>query len=129
MPHYTAFVTVLVVLLYFFIATRVPVARGKFKVRLPAVTGNPDFERVFRVHQNMLEWMPIFLPLLWLCALYLHDLAAAAAGLLWILGRYLYYVGYAQQVEKRLPGFLIQATACLLLLLGTLAGMGMTLLR
>lgn len=64
MPHYTAFVTLLTVALYFFIATRVPVARAKFKVRLPAVTGNPDFERVFRVRQNTLEWMPIFLPCL-----------------------------------------------------------------
>jgi glutathione S-transferase len=125
MPHYTAFVTMLVVLFYFFIATRVPVARRKFKVRLPAVTGDPGFERVFRVHQNTLEWLPLFLPPLWLCALYLSDLAAAGLGLLWIVGRYLYYVGYAQQVEKRLPGFFIQATACLALVVCALVGMAM----
>jgi glutathione S-transferase len=129
MPHYTAFVTLLVVLFYFFIATRVPVARRKFNVRLPAVTGHPDFERVFRVHQNTLEWMPIFVPSLWLCALYLNDLAAAGLGLVWIVGRYLYYVGYAQQTEKRIPGFFIQATACLLLVVGALAGMVIHVVR
>ena len=68
MPHYTAIVTLLVVLLYFFIALRVAAAHGKFNVKLPAMIGNPDFERVYRVQVNTLEWAPIFLPLLWLCA-------------------------------------------------------------
>ena len=125
MPHYTSVVTLLVVLFYFFIATRVPLARRKFNVQLPAITGHPDFERVFRVHQNTLEWMPIFLPSLWLCAIYLSDFWAAALGVLWIVGRVLYYIGYTQAVQKRLPGFGIQAGACLLLIIG--AGVGMFL--
>jgi glutathione S-transferase len=123
MPHYTPVVTLVAVLLYFFIATRVPIARRKFNVQLPAITGHPDFERVFRVHQNTLEWMPIFLPSLWLCALYASDVWAAALGVLWIVGRVLYYVGYTQAVQKRLPGFGIQAMACLLLIVG--AGIGL----
>jgi glutathione S-transferase len=125
MPQYTSAVTVLVVLLYFFIATRVPLARRKFGVQLPAINGHPDFERVFRVHQNTLEWMPIFLPSLWLCAIYLSDIVAAMLGLVWIVGRALYFVGYAKQVEKRLPGFLIQSTVCMLLLIGAIAGLVM----
>src|SRR6185503_19610751 len=46
MPQYTSIVTMLVVLFYFFIATRVPLARRKFNVLLPAINGHPDFERV-----------------------------------------------------------------------------------
>jgi glutathione S-transferase len=122
MPRYTAIVTLLVVLFYFFVATRVSVARRKFDVKLPATTGHPDFERVFRVHMNILEWMPIFLPLLWLCAIYFSDGAAAVVGLVWIGGRALYLVGYSEAVEKRLPGFFIQSTACILLLIGALVG-------
>jgi glutathione S-transferase len=122
MPQYTAIVTVLVVLFYFFLATRVPVARAKFGVQLPATTGHPDFERVFRVHMNTLEWMPIFLPLLWLCAIYFNDGAAALLGLGWISGRVLYFTGYSQAVEKRTPGFFIQAMACVLLLIGAIVG-------
>jgi hypothetical protein len=57
MPYYTAIVTLLAVAFYFFLATRVAVAHGKFNVKLPATTGNPDFERIFRVHVNTLEWM------------------------------------------------------------------------
>jgi glutathione S-transferase len=124
MPHYTAVVTLLVVLIYMFMATRVAAARGKFGVKLPAISGHPDFERVFRVHQNTLEWMPIFLPLLWLCAIYFSDAAAAVVGLLWIAGRLMYFVGYTKAVEKRLPGFFIQGTACLLLLIGAAIAAG-----
>ena len=122
MPHYTAIVTLLAVLLYFFAATRVAAARQKFGVKLPAIAGHPDFERVNRVHMNMLEWMPIFLPLLWLCALYFSDVAAALLGLVWIAGRAHYLVGYTEAVEKRRPGFFIQAMACVLLLFGAIAG-------
>jgi glutathione S-transferase len=125
MPHYTAIVTLLATALYLFLGTRVAAARNKFNVRLPATTGNPDFERIFRAHVNMLEWMPTFLVSLWLCAIYLSDLAAAVLGLVWIAGRALYFVGYSEAVEKRLPGFLIQATVCLLLLIGAAAGIVM----
>ena len=126
-PLYTAIVTLLAIGLYFFFATRVAVAHGKFGIRLPATAGNPDFERVFRAHVNMLEWMPTFLVPLWLCAIYLNDAAAAALGLVWIGGRVWYFVGYSKAVEKRLPGFFIQSTACFLLFFGAAAGIVMRL--
>ena len=126
MTHgYTAIVTLLAVALYFFFATQVARAHGKFNVPLPAMTGNPDFERIVRVHLNTLEWMPVFLVTLWLCAVYLNDLAAAALGVAWIAGRALYWIGYSQAVEKRLPGFLVQALACILLFVGAVAGVVM----
>jgi glutathione S-transferase len=122
MPRYTAIVTLLAVAFYFFLSTRVAVARWKFDVKLPAISGNPDFERVFRVQVNTLVWMPTFLAPLWLCAIYLNDIAAAALGLVWIGGRVLYFIGYSTAVEQRLPGFFIQSMACALLFLGALAG-------
>ena len=125
MPFYTAIVTLLAVAFYFFLATRVAVAHGKFNVKLPAMAGNPDFERVFRIHTNTLEWMPTFLVPLWLCAIYFNDLVAAVLGLVWIGGRVLYYTGYSEAVEKRLPGFFIQATACFLLFVGAIIGIVM----
>jgi glutathione S-transferase len=95
-------------------------ARAAYGVKVPAISGNPDFERVFRVQMNTLEWMPIFLPSLWLFAVYVSDPIAAAIGVVWIAGRVLYMVGYSRAVEKRGPGFGIQASACIVLLLGTL---------
>jgi glutathione S-transferase len=122
MPFYTPLVTLLAVALYFFLATRVALARGKFGVSLPATTGHPEFERIFRVHMNTLEWTPTFLVPLWLCAIYLSDATAALLGLAWVAGRVWYYAGYSRAVEKRLPGFFVQSSACLLLFIGAVAG-------
>ena len=61
----------------------------------PAVTGDERFERIFRTQQNTLEWLPIYLPSLWLFACYWSDLVAAALGVVWIIGRILYAQGYA----------------------------------
>lgn len=122
MYHLTALATCLAVLLYFFTSVRVARARVAYGVRLPAISGHPDFERAFRVQMNTLEWMPIFLPSLWLFAIYIGDTSAAALGLIWIVGRLLYMVGYMRAVEKRRPGFAVQALACIVLWLGALGG-------
>src|SRR3978361_1857423 len=105
MYHLTAIVTCLAVLTYFLTTIQVSRARVTFGIKAPAIIGNPDFERVFRVQMNTLEWMPIFIPSLWLFAIYIGDGMAAAIGLVWIVGRILYMTGYAQASNKRGPGF------------------------
>ena len=69
--------------------------------------------------------MPTFLVPLWICAAYFSDRGAAAVGLVWIAGRILYFMGYSKAVEKRLPGFFVQSIACLLLMIGAIAGIAM----
>jgi glutathione S-transferase len=120
MLHYTALVTCLAILFYFFTTIQVSKARVAFGIKVPATSGNADFERVFRVQMNTLEWMPIFLPSLWLFAIYIGDALAAALGLVWIAGRILYMTGYSQAAKKRGRGFGIQAGAAVLLWLGAL---------
>jgi glutathione S-transferase len=122
MPHWTALVTVLAILFYFYTGYGVAVARQKYGVRAPAISGNPDFERIFRVQANTLEWMPIFLPLLWLFAFYVSDIWAAVLGLIWIGGRIFYMVSYSDAADKRGSGFGIQVAACAVLLIGALIG-------
>jgi glutathione S-transferase len=120
MFHFTALVSCLAILLYFFTGIRVGTARKTFGIKAPAISGNPDFERVFRVQMNTLEWMPIFLPSLWLFAIYISDWLAAVIGLVWIAGRILYLTGYSQAAEKRGLGFGIQGVAAGVLWLGAL---------
>ena len=120
MYHFTALVTCLALLVYFFSSTLVSRARIKFGVKLPAISGNTDFERVFRAQLNTLECLPLFLPSLWLFAIYIGDVGAAALGAEWIVGRILYVLGYARAVEQRGPGFAIQALAVIALWLGAL---------
>src|SRR3954447_16173652 len=118
MFNFTAIVTCLAVLFYFFTSTRVARARAAYGIKVPAIAGHPDFERVFRVQMNTLEWMPIFLPSLWLFAIYISDPLAAAVGLVWIAGRILYIVSYSKAANKRGAGFGIQAVAAMALWLG-----------
>jgi glutathione S-transferase len=118
MFHLTALVTCLALLAYFLISFQVGKARQTYGIKAPAVSGDLDFERIYRVQMNTLEWMPIFLPALWLFAIYVSDAIAAALGVVWIIGRILYMIGYAKAANKRGPGFGIQALAAFALWLG-----------
>jgi glutathione S-transferase len=129
MPHFTALVTLLAVFLYFWFGFQVGQARAKFGIKAPATTGNPDFERVFRIQMNTLEWMPIFLPAMWLAAIHVSDIAAALVGVVWIAGRVAYMRGYSEAAEKREPGFFVQGIATGLLWLAALIGVLMSMLH
>lgn len=120
-PHsLVALVTLLALLTYFWMSTRVPRARIKCGIAAPAMTGDPILERTIRAHYNTLEWLPIFLVSMWLFAIYWNDLVAAALGLVWIIGRIIYAISYVQDPAKRGAGFLIQALATAVLLFGAL---------
>ncbi len=129
MYHFTALVTCLAILFYFFTSIQVSKARAAFGIKVPATSGNPDFERVFRVQMNTLEWMPIFLPSLWLFAVYISDALAAGLGVVWIAGRILYLIGYSEAAAKRGRGFGIQAGAAIILWVGALGAIAWRLIH
>jgi uncharacterized membrane protein YecN with MAPEG domain len=116
-----ALVTLLSLVLFMVMALRVGAARARCGVAAPATTGHPEFERHFRIHANTLEGMMVFLPSLWLFAIFVgNDYVASGLGLVWIVGRVLYMLGYAQAPERRELGFGVQAFAMVALLLGAL---------
>jgi glutathione S-transferase len=129
MPRFTALVTLVAVIFYFWIGFRVGQARAKYGIKAPATTGNPDFERAYRVQMNTLEWMPIFLPAIWLASIYVSDIWAALVGVVWIVGRALYLHGYTQAAEKRELGFSTQAIATGVLWLSALIGVVQAILH
>ena len=67
---YTAAVTMLAIILYVYMGFRVGRRAAPTRSSAPAMTGHPDFERAVRIQANTLEFMVIFLPSLWLAALY-----------------------------------------------------------
>ena len=115
-----ALVTILALLTYFWMSTRVPAARIKSGIAAPAMTGDPLLERTIRAHYNTLEWLPMFLVGLWLFAIYWNEEVAAGLGVVWIVGRIMYGLGYVSEASKRGPGFLVQAIATAILLFGAL---------
>lgn len=127
MSVWVVFVTLASLLFVFWTGTLVAQARGKYNIPAPAVTGNPDFERTYRVQMNTLEWLPIFLVSLWIFAMYWDGRVAALLGVVWIVGRFMYARGYIAAADKRSMGFLVQAVAVLLLFGGGLLGAVMSL--
>jgi glutathione S-transferase len=122
-------VTIFSLLLLLFVTINVGRARVKYGVKPPAVLGNPDFERFLRVQQNTLEQIILFLPALWIFANFVSPIAASILGAIWIIGRILYAWGYYQAAEKRGLGFAISTLATMVLLLGSLVGIGQQLLK
>lgn len=125
-----ALVTLLALLVYVWTLSRAGAARGKFGVEAPATTGHPEFERHFRVQANTLEGIVIFLPALWIFAIFsTYDLIAAGLGLVWVVGRIIYAVSYAKEAKTRSAGFGIQALATLALLLGSIGFVAMQVVK
>jgi len=107
---------------YMYFAFRVGGARERFGVKAPAITGNDQFERHFRVQQNTLELLVVLLPSLWMFANYLSPPTAAALGGVYLIGRFLYSIGYVKDPAKRGAGFGLSFLPIAALLLGGLYG-------
>lgn len=97
-------------------------ARGTYHVAAPATTGDPTFERYFRMHQNSMEALMVFIPALVLFADYVSVSIAIALGLVFLVGRIIYAAGYVNAAERRAPGALITFTVNGLLVLGAIVG-------
>jgi glutathione S-transferase len=118
----TALATMLALCVYFFCIIKVGQARAKHGVKAPSVDGPEDFQRVNRVHQNMVEQLVFHLPALWLFAAAWGDFWAGILGLIFVVGRILYAFGYYEAAEKRSRGFGIASLASIILALGALIG-------
>jgi uncharacterized membrane protein YecN with MAPEG domain len=124
-----SFVTTIALMVYFIVTLNVGRARAKYQIKPPITSGNPDFERVLRVQQNMVEQLVVFLPALWLFSVYIDPRWGAGIGTLWVLGRILYAWGYYQAVEKRWAGFVMSVFSTSLLVFGSLVGVLIVLLH
>ncbi len=117
-----AIVAALALLEYTAFVWRAGKARGEAGVPAPAMSGHPVFERHVRVQENTVEQLVIFLPALFLFAIYASELGAAALGAVFILGRGLYAHAYVNDPAKRGPGFALTLGANIILVVGTIVG-------
>jgi glutathione S-transferase len=123
-----AFVIALALVQYVVFAMLVGWARGKYGVKAPAVTGHEIFDRYFRVHQNTLELLVVFVPAIWLFGMYVDPTWAALLGLVYLVARVLYLRGYVADPAKREVGFALSVLPVFVLLAGALWGAGRRLM-
>ena len=126
---YVDIVTALALLQFLAFGMQVARARGKYGVHAPAVTGNEIFERHFRVQQNTLEQLIVFLPGLYLFAHYFNSLWAAGLGLVYLIGRQVYSASYVKDPKSRSAGFGLTVLPMLALIIGGLIGAAIHLAR
>lgn len=124
-----ALITCLALLMYVAFALNVGRARGLYKIPAPATIGNPHFERIFRVQQNTLEHLIVFIPSLWLFSSYVSVAWSSGLGAAWIAARIWYALEYAREDGNRGPGFGLSFAAAAILLLGAIAGIVAAMLR
>ena len=90
----------------------------------PAVSGSPEFERIFRAQQNSLEFYPVFIITLWVAGWYFNQVFATCLGLVYIYARHQYFWGYSEAPKKRITGF--RLSLGVLALLAVLGAVGIT---
>lgn len=101
----TAIVTVLALLQYTWLGVQVASVRGKHGLTAPAMSGHPEYDRMFRVHYNTMEQLVLFLPALWLYGHMVSHLWAAGFGAVFLIGRFVYRAEYLKDPASRTLGF------------------------
>ena len=118
-PRELELVTLLALLEYSILGLMVGRARVKYGVEAPATTGNPEFERYFRVHVNTLESLIVFLPAVWIFSYAVNYHLGVALGVLFIIARIIYANGYLNAAAKRAPGAIATGIINIILVLGS----------
>lgn len=113
-------VTILALMQFFWFGIEVGKMRVKHQCKAPTVTGPPEFERMFRVQQNTLEQIVMFIPALWLFAEFVNPLWAAGMGAVYLIGRAVYRMAYVKDPKGRSVGFMMTALPTLVMLLWVL---------
>ena len=119
---YVDIVTALALLQFMVFGFKVAKARGRYGIVAPAIAGNEIFERYFRVQQNTLEQLIVFLPALYVFSHYYSPLVAAALGVVYLIGREIYAATYVRDPKKRELGFLLTVLPLAILIFGALLG-------
>ncbi len=121
-------VTLLAVLEFLALVFLVGKARETYGVRAPATTGNAEFERYFRVQQNTLETLIMFLPALWIAAHYWSAAWMAAIGVVYLIGRIVYLLSYVRDPGSRTLGYFLSSAPVIVLIVLGLIGIARALL-
>lgn len=121
-------VGILAVLQLLFFGVLTGSARVKSGIKAPAVTGDENFERMYRVQMNTLETLMVFLPALFIAVKYWSPLIVAGIGAIYLVGRLLYWRAYVTEPSKRGLGFMLSLLPTFALILMAIVGIVLKLI-
>ena len=123
-----ALVILLALVEYMFFSLKVGVARGKFDIKAPAITGHDVFDRYYRVQMNTLEQLIIFIPAILVFAYFGDPTYAVGLGAFFLVGRIMYFMSYVNDPAKRGLGFMVGWIPMVLLVLAGLVSIAIQLI-
>ncbi|MCP5183890.1 MAG: MAPEG family protein [Pseudomonadales bacterium] len=125
---WTPLALMVALIVYMFFGIQVGMARGRYGVKAPAVSGHPEFERYFRVQMNTLEQLMVIVPSSVAFAYFVGDMWAAIAVTVFIVGRLVYFRSYIADPDSRGAGFGLSALPGMVMLIGTIIAIVLRLL-
>ena len=126
--EYATLIVLLALAEYIWFTGRVGATRNKYEVEAPACTGDPQWERLFRVQQNTLEQLIVFIPATYAFAWFVSPQWVWLPGAAFILGRLVYAQAYLKDPAKRATGMVLTFFSNIALVLVTFIAVAMELL-
>ncbi|XP_061558405.1 arachidonate 5-lipoxygenase-activating protein [Phycodurus eques] len=93
-----------------------------FALKVEKECNSPAFSRVACANRNCMDAYTTFLALMWCAGLSLSQAPAAFAGLVYVLVRQKYFVGYMGQSSQSTPGYLFGKRVLFFLMLMSALG-------
>jgi glutathione S-transferase len=125
MTNYVTILILVALLQYAYFTGRVGLMRGKFNVPAPKCIGNDTWERMFRVQQNTMEQLVIFIPGMIFFSTYVSTTWAVVLGCAFVAGRAIYSYRYISDPASRSPGAGMSMLSNMILVIGSLVGLAM----
>ena len=124
----TSIALILIALLqYIFFTGRAGFSRSKYSIKAPKTVGNERWERIYRIQQNTMEQLVIFIPATLVFSIYVSASLVLLPGIMFFVGRHLYSRLYLQSPENRGPGMVLSFLSNILLVLCSLVGVSLKL--
>ena len=125
--QYVELVAVIAVLQFISFGALTGRARRLSGLKAPAITGHEGFERMYRVQMNTLELLIALLPALFVAVHYWPTALVAGLGVVYLIGRHIYWRAYVSDPSKRGIGFMLSMLPILFLLIMALVGIILSL--
>jgi glutathione S-transferase len=113
---------------YMVFAMFVAKGRDKYGVHAPSCSGDPAWERLYRIQMNTMEQIIIFIPSVLAFSYFVSSKWVLLPGLTYLVGRIIYFRLYVQN-KNRVVGFSMTFVSNIIMVAGSIIGAALSLLK
>lgn len=124
----TIIIILIALLQYIYFTGKTGFSRDKYGVNAPSTIGNLQWECIYRVQQNTLEHLVVFIPAMLTFQMYVSQKWVIIPGIIFLVGRGLYSHLYTKDPKSRGPGMILSFFTNIALVVGSLIGIAMKLM-